>query len=49
MKKLISRQTHSVIDYTYAAAVSGSPETVGFRDEETATALCRLIGSGVVL
>lgn len=49
MKKLISRQTHSVIDYTYAAAVSSSPETIGFRDEETATALCRLLGSGVVM
>lgn len=49
MKKLISRQTHSVIDYTYAALVSSSPETVGFRDEETATALCRTLGGGVAL
>lgn len=49
MKKLISRQTHGVMDYSYAAIVSSSPETVGFRDEATATALCRLVGSGVVL
>lgn len=49
MKKLISRQTHGVMDYSYAAIVSSSPETVGFRDEETATALCRLVGSGVLL
>ena len=49
MKKLISRQTHGVMDYGYAAMVSGSPEMIGFRDEETATALCRLVGSGVLL
>ena len=49
MKKLISRQTHGVMDYSYAAIVSSSPETIGFREEETATALCRLVGSGVLL
>jgi hypothetical protein len=49
MKKLISRQTHGVMDYSYAAIISSSPETIGFRDEETATALCRLVGSGVLL
>ena len=49
MKKLISRQTHGVMDYGYAAIVSSSPETIGFRDEETATALCRMVGGGVLL
>ena len=37
------------MDYGYAAIVSAAPEKIGFRDEETATALCRLIGGGVLL
>ena len=48
MKKLISRQTHAVMDYGYAALVSGSPEMMGFKDEETATALCRAVGGAVL-
>ena len=35
------------MDYSYAALVSKSPEMIGFRDEETATVLCRIVGSAV--
>ena len=48
MKKLISRQTHAVMDYGYAALVSASPEMMGFKNEETATALCRTVGGAVL-
>ena len=49
MKKLISRQTHGVADYSYAALFAAAPELVGFADEETAARLSRVVSGGVFL
>lgn len=49
MTKPISRQIHGLMDYSYAALVAAAPETVGFKDEETARDLCRAVGSAVFL
>jgi hypothetical protein len=45
----IPRQLHGVADYAYVPAVLTAPETVGFTDQPTATALCRVMSSGVLL
>ncbi|GEO05727.1 hypothetical protein AAE02nite_33910 [Adhaeribacter aerolatus] len=50
MEKPINRFVHGIIDYKYAAIVSAAPELAGFKDqEETATTLCRVMGSGALL
>ena len=49
MKKLISRQTHGVADYGYAALFAAAPELVGFTDEATPARLSRLVSGGVLL
>ena len=49
MKKLISRQTHGVADYSYATLFAVAPELVGFTDEEIAARLSRVVGGGVAL
>ena len=49
MKKPISRQMHGLItDYPYVALVGSAPETVGFKDEKTATTLCRILSGGIL-
>ena len=49
MTKPISRKMHGLItDYPYVALVSTAPETVGFKDDKTATALCRTLAGGVL-
>ncbi len=49
MKKPISRQMHGLItDYPYVALVSTAPETFGFKDNETATILCRTLSGGIL-
>lgn len=47
MDRPISRQVHGVMDYSYAALIAAAPETVGFKNEESATQLCRAVGGGV--
>ena len=47
MKRLISRRQHAATDYSYIPLVSLAPVLAGFKDDETATRLCR-IASGVV-
>ena len=50
MKKPISRQMHGLVtDYPYVALVGSAPETVGFKDEETAVALCRALAGGILV
>lgn len=50
MTKPISRQLHGLItDYPYVALVGSAPETVGFKDEETAVALCRTLAGGILI
>lgn len=49
MTKPISRQMHGLItDYPYVALISTAPETVGFKDNETATTLCRILAAGIL-
>ena len=49
MTKPISRRLHGLItDYPYVALVSTAPETIGFKDEQTATTLCRTLGGGIL-
>ena len=48
MKKPISRQAHGIIDYAYGAIVAALPEMVGFKEEENATKLCRVIAGGAL-
>lgn len=49
MKKLISRRTHGVADYSYAALFAAAPELIGYADEETAARLSRVVSGGVAL
>ena len=37
-----------ITDYPYVALVSTAPETVGSKDEKTATALCRVLSVGIL-
>jgi hypothetical protein len=45
----IPRQVHGLADYVYAPTVFTAPESVGFTEQKTATALCRAVGSGVLV
>lgn len=49
MVKPISRQTHAVVDYAYAALFAAAPEIVGYEDEERAAVLSRVAAGGVAL
>lgn len=49
MEKLIPRPIHAAIDYAYAAVVASAPETIGFKENKTATALCRGVAGGVAV
>lgn len=50
MDKPISRQMHGLVtDYPYVAFVSTAPETIGFNEEKTAAALCRVMSVGILL
>jgi len=48
MKNPISRQAHGIIDYAYGAIVATLPEMAGFKEEESATKLCRVIAGGAL-
>lgn len=49
MKKPISRPMHGLItDYSDAAMISTAPETISFKDEKTATTLCRALAGGIL-
>ncbi len=49
MQKPISRQMHGVMDYTYATLITAAPELFGFKTEQTAATLSRVVGAGVAL
>lgn len=49
MAKPISRQMHAVTDYAYAAFIAAAPELIGYKENETATALSRVVGGEVTL
>jgi hypothetical protein len=48
MWKPISKQTHGLIDYTYAALVPLLPELAGFSNIQSAKLLCRGLGAGAL-
>ena len=49
MRKPISRQMHAVADYGYSAFISAAPELIGYKNDETATGLSRLVGGEVLM
>lgn len=49
MSKPISRPVHGVLDYSYAAAIAAAPELFGFKNEPTATLVCRAAGAATCL
>lgn len=49
MPMLLSRQQHGAVDYIAAPLISIAPEIAGFKREEVATDLCRVIGSASFL
>lgn len=49
MRKPISRQMHAVTDYGYAAFIAAAPELMGYKDEETAAGLSRMVGGEVLM
>jgi hypothetical protein len=46
MSKVISKNFHGVIDYSYALIVPLLPEIIGFKKQQPASALCRSLGAG---
>lgn len=48
MEKPISRQAHGAIDYAYGVVVAALPELVGFKEEKSATNLCRVLAGGAL-
>lgn len=48
MTKPISRQMHAVTDYAYAAFIAAAPELIGYKNEETAVTLSRVVGGEVL-
>jgi hypothetical protein len=50
MSKPISRPLHGLIaDYPYIALVSSAPDLIGFKDQKTATLLCRILSGTIML
>jgi hypothetical protein len=49
MEMPITRQQHGAIDYAYSAAVAFLPELANFKDNKTATTLCRTLAGGALL
>jgi len=48
MSKLISKNLHGLIDYSYALIVPLLPEIAGFKKQAPATILCRSLGAGAL-
>ncbi|QMU29090.1 SPW repeat domain-containing protein [Adhaeribacter radiodurans] len=49
MKQPISRQMHGVADYSYIPTITAAPELFNFKEEKTATTLCRVLGGNLFL
>ena len=49
MEKPISRRQHAFTDYSYVPLVSSAPTLVGFKEEKTATALCHVLSSSILI
>jgi hypothetical protein len=49
MTKPIAPSQHLATDYLLGPLVAAAPDLLHFRDEKTATLLCRLIGGGLVV
>jgi len=49
MSKPISRCQHAFTDYSYIPLVASAPKLVGFTEEKTATTLCYVLSSSVLL
>lgn len=40
---------HGFADYSYIPFITAAPEIVGFKEEKTATTLCRVLGGSILL
>lgn len=49
MSKPISRRQHAFTDYSYVPLVASAPDLVGFTEEKTATTLCHVLSSSILL
>ncbi|WP_342645130.1 hypothetical protein [Mucilaginibacter sp. CSA2-8R] len=49
MNKPITRQQHGGIDYAYSAAVAILPELLKFKEQKSATTLCRALAGGALV
>lgn len=49
MNQPISRRQHAFTDYSYVPLVAAAPDLVGFREERTATTLCYVLSSSVLV
>ena len=49
MSKPISRRAHAFTDYSYVPLVASAPDLVGFTQEKTATTLCHVLSSTVLV
>jgi len=49
MTKPISRRQHAFTDYSYVPLVASAPDLVGFTEEKTATTLCHVLSTSILL
>ncbi|RZK27611.1 MAG: hypothetical protein EOO63_13035 [Hymenobacter sp.] len=49
MDKPISRRQHAFTDYSYVPLVASAPDLVGFTEEKTATTLCHVLSTSILV
>lgn len=49
MNKPISRRQHAFTDYSYVPLVASAPDVVGFTAEKTATTLCHVLSTTILV
>lgn len=49
MDKPISRRQHAFTDYSYVPLVASAPDLVGFTTEKTATTLCHVLSTTILV
>lgn len=49
MLQFISRRQHAFTDYPYVPMVASAPDLVGFTDEKTATTLCHVLSTSILV
>ncbi|MGI4833254.1 MAG: SPW repeat domain-containing protein [Janthinobacterium lividum] len=49
MLQFISRRQHAFTDYSYVPLVAAAPDLVGFTEEKTATTLCHVLSTSILV